>query len=219
MASAAEFDAYRSQQPRLPHGQRGPFSSSVTWPNSPARASPPRTSCPFISRPTPMPSEIVTAIEVADVFGVPPEPELRQRAGVGGVLDHDGQLEPLLEQRPHVHVTPSQVRREDQAPLLVRAAGQAHADAFEEDARMRAAEPAHRPRDRVHPRFRIRGVRHDTCSTNRASIPARPTVVVSGRRSTAMMPARSTLRCRGAGRRPRGRGRSPVTQPSRSARR
>ena len=30
LRNAAELDAKRSQQPRLPHGHRGPFSSNVT---------------------------------------------------------------------------------------------------------------------------------------------------------------------------------------------
>ena len=50
-----------------------------------------------------------------------------------------------------------------------------------------------------------RGVGHEACATKRASTFASPTIVISGRSTTPMIPARSTLRCRNRGRRPRGR--------------
>ena len=58
--------------------------------------------------------------EVADVFGVLAEPELGQRAGVGGVLEEDGQADDRFEQGPQVHGRPAQVRREHQAALARR---------------------------------------------------------------------------------------------------
>ncbi len=62
----------------------------------------------------------------------------------------------------------------------------------------------------------VAGVGHSVCIRNRASRPARATLVVPGRRSTATMPARSTFRWRKRGRRPRpDTGLAPsVTQPS-----
>jgi hypothetical protein len=80
--------------------------------------------------------------EVPDVLGVLAEPELGEGAGVGGVLEEDGQADDRFEHGPQVHGRPAQVRREHQVPLRVDAAGEADADAF--DARRRKLRPERR---------------------------------------------------------------------------
>ena len=150
------------------------------------------------------------------MLGMAAEPELGERAGIGGVLDRDRQLDRFLDQRSEIARCPSGdwARRPDgrrdrrgragSRPCLRRES----ADAPREGSRTVRLRMSMNARGSS-------GVRHDACSRKRASTPARPTVVVSGRRSTARMPARSTLRCRRRGRRPRGACPMPsVTQPS-----
>ncbi len=84
--------------------------------------------------------------EMPDVLWMPAEPELGQRAGIGGILEDDRQTDRGLEKRGEVNVTPAEVRREHEAARRIDASRQAHAHAFAHDARMRALHGRHRAR-------------------------------------------------------------------------
>ena len=85
---------------------------------------------------------------------MPAEPELGQRAGIGGVLEHDRQADRGLEERREVNVTPAKVRREDEAAGRIDASRQADPHAFAHDARMRALHGRHRARQLPNERLR-----------------------------------------------------------------
>src|SRR5262245_47597002 len=78
--------------------------------------------------------------EVPHVIRLRPKPVLGQRAGVGGVLDNDWQLDSGLEQLLNVDWRPSEIGREDEASSVVHSTGEADAHAFTDDLRMRGAE-------------------------------------------------------------------------------
>jgi len=97
--------------------------------------------------------------QVADVLGMAAEPELRERAGVGGVLDRRRQADRCLDQCLEIHRSPAEVRREDQASAAIDAARQAHADAVALDAGMGRAERRHGPGEMLHEHGRLGGGR------------------------------------------------------------
>ena len=186
------------------------------WPNSPAIAFAPRTSCPFSSTPTPMPSDTVTATRCRTCSSC--------RPNQSSPSAHAFAAFSTLTGRP---VAASSIRRRSTSRQPRFGANTSRPASSTRPGRLTPT-PSQTMRGCAVRRLAIvratvrtnpggsLGVGNERCASNRASTLARPTVVVSGRRFTPTMPVRSTLRWRNLGRRPRGsRPMAPsVTHPS-----
>ncbi len=78
------------------------------------------------------------------------EPDFAERARVGRVLDADGKFRRRFEHLPQIHVTPSEVRRENEPSGRIDAAGQADTDTFAHHARMLGPQAGDGPRHQPH---------------------------------------------------------------------
>ena len=93
--------------------------------------------------------------EMPKVFVVAAEPDFAERARVGRVLDVDRKLRRGFEHLSQIHVTPAEVRREDEPSGSIDAAGQADTDAFAHHPRILGPQAGDRPRHQPHERRRI----------------------------------------------------------------
>ncbi len=92
--------------------------------------------------------------DVPNVLGMPAEPELGQRAGIGGVLEHNRQADRRFDHRCEIHVVPAQVWREQQSAVSADPAWQADANPLADDARVRATHGGDGAREPSYERLR-----------------------------------------------------------------
>ena len=104
-SSSASVEATVSRQPRFPHRQTAPFSTTYTWPSSPANPVAPRWSRP----PRIEPAADARRDHDVDHVGEPAggaERDLRQRAEVRVVVDRDRQVEPPRQLGARIQARP-----------------------------------------------------------------------------------------------------------------
>ena len=175
------------------------------WPNSPAIAFAPRTSCPLSEHADADAFRHGHGDKMPDVLVVPAEPELAERARVRRVLDVRPAGRSPLRASAADRRRASRDSARTRAGRLVDPARQAHADALADHARMRGPQARDRPRHRRTNPARI-ARRRERTPAPRTARPRSPDPRSSsrdgGRRRRC--PVRSTLRCRNLGRRPRG---------------
>ena len=117
-----------STQPRLPHAQRRPSASTVTWPNSPPNPCVPRNSRPPSTTPPPTPTSPKTQMKSSIPTAAPVQCSA-SAARFDSFSTWTGRPRRCFELVPDGDSVPAQVRREHESPgRLLDEAGDGHRD-------------------------------------------------------------------------------------------